>query len=385
MIENNHQDKELSVVAPTADERAGWTSASNATADGLCVGRHNAQRSLPELPSTPDEIEARDNGLQIHAALASRDPAKLEESQLNTYERCLEIEEKAVKQFFGEEANDLMTVAEERFWVFIENKYRHSAKVDRVYRSKTKALVLEYKTLPGDHATSSSNAQLRDQICLVHGNLLANEIGGLVVQPLVTMTPELVVFNAETLSSAITEMFARVTASNLGSERTAGPIQCAFCRAKFLCPAYEKFTAESMPMMNTFVDSPVDLWTAEQCGVFLERCGMAEKWLDAAKFAIRRRIEAGLLPGWKIGEGDKNFKVTDMNELSIRIGALGISHVDFIKICHPNKEAVTKLVRAATKTKGKGLAAEVEKLFSGICADERKRGSIERVQQPKGK
>jgi hypothetical protein len=32
--------------------RGGWTSASNALADRLCRGRYQAQRNLPELPSS---------------------------------------------------------------------------------------------------------------------------------------------------------------------------------------------------------------------------------------------------------------------------------------------------------------------------------------------
>lgn len=379
---------QFELVLPTPDVRGGWTSASNATADTLCEGRHQAQVGLPDLPREEGYAE---HGTAIHEALATRDPSKLSEAALQTYERCLEIEEMAVKQFFTEEERqDLMTVAEERFWVeLVRNpdkpdlgKLKHSGQVDRVYRSKTKALVLEYKTLPGEVASAASNEQLRDQVCLVSGNLMVTNIGAVVVQPLVTMKPELCAYNAEQIKAARAIMFDRVRASNRpGAKRAAGNVQCLYCKAKFQCKEYATFAAGQMPVMQSFIDAPVATWTAEQCGVFLERQKSAREWLDGALAQIRDRIERGELPGWKIGEGDRKFIVTDMTTLFNRSVQLGISEDEFMNLCTPNKEQLTKLVRKVTNTKGKALTQEVEKLLNGICADERKRGSIERVQQ----
>jgi hypothetical protein len=386
MTDKPNTSEQFELPIPKIDIRAGWTSASNAYADTLCVGRHLAQKGLPELPASDDYAT---HGNAIHAALATRDPSKLEESQLQTYERCLEIESKAIAQFFGDEAADLMTIAEERFWVVIDSaedgrKLKHSGQVDRIYRSRTKALLLEYKSLPGEHAAASSNEQLRDQTCLMAGALLVTNIGTVVVQPLVSMNPELCIYNADQIKAASALMFDRVRASNrVGGKRTAGEAQCNYCRAKGQCVPYQQFAAGQLPAMVEFVDSPVDTWTNEQCGVFLERVSTAEKWLENAKASIRSRIEKGELPGWKIGEGARKFEVTDMAELAGRCEALGIPNVELLKLCTPNKEALTKQVRTVTKTKGKGLTAEVDKLLNGIVGNERKKGSIERVPQLK--
>ena len=376
---------ELPHMPAKPDPRLGWTSASNARADSLCAGRHRAQAGLSDLPSEDGYAE---HGQAIHEALAKRDPAGLSEAALQTYERCLEIEDKAVKQFFGDEAADLMTIAEERYWVVLDvslddpakRKLSHSAQADRVYRSRTKALVVEYKTLPGDHPAASSNEQLRDQVCLVHGNLLVTTIGCVTVQPLVTMSPEICTYNAEQIKTATNLMFDRVRASNkAGALRAAGDIQCKYCRAKHQCAEYAVFVTAALPVMSSFVDSPLDTWTPEQCGVFLERYKTAEQWLEQAKLAIRRRIEAGELPGWQIGEGDRKFEVTDMSALAERCASLGIPNAELIGVCKPNKEGLTKLVRQVTSTKGKGLASQMDKLLDGVVGTERKQGSIERV------
>ncbi len=377
MTENKPEQFELPM--PATDPREGWTSASNARADGLCVGRHYAQRGLPDLPR--DEDDDASSGTKVHNALATRNPVALQENEHKTYDLCLEVEQVAVSQFFGTESDDLMTVAEERYWVVIDGTLKHSAQVDRVYRSKSKALIVEYKTLPGDHQVASSNEQARDGVCLVHGNLLVNLIGVVVIQPMITMKPEICTYNADQIKVATALMFDRVRASNaLGGKRTAGDVQCKWCRAKHQCLEYEQFAAGQLPAMTTFVDSPVATWTPEQCGVFLERLDVANRWLKECKEAIRRRIEAGQLPGWKIGEGDRMSKVTDMLQLHQRCKALGIPDEEFLQLCSPNKESLTKLVRKATSTKGKGLLSEMDKLLEGICTEDRKKGSIERVQ-----
>jgi hypothetical protein len=58
--------------ATTDPLRGEWTSASNALADRLCRGRHQAQINLPELPCT-DLSEA---GTVIHAVWTGTEPPR---------------------------------------------------------------------------------------------------------------------------------------------------------------------------------------------------------------------------------------------------------------------------------------------------------------------
>src|SRR5215471_14136736 len=52
--------------------RGEWTSASNALADRLCRGRHQAQQNLPELPKSDES----DSGSVIHSLWTGTKPRR---------------------------------------------------------------------------------------------------------------------------------------------------------------------------------------------------------------------------------------------------------------------------------------------------------------------
>lgn len=382
-------------------ERGIWTSASNADADLLCPGRHMAQQKARRT-EIPDKDAA--HGTAIHLALAKGDPSGLTLEQHETFIACQQIVQGCIKSFFGE-AQITHQANEARLWsswggIFGENgdqvrDIQHSGKLDRLYISGSKALVVEFKTLAGDVPAASSNQQLRDQAVLVYGgsatppkngrvDYVIKQIGCVVVQPLVTHSPEICLYEENDLIRATAEMQQRVNASNdHGSQRVAGESQCKFCRAAPYCPEYQAYATRSLPLAKTILDVPAALWTAEQCGQFLNAYSMAFNWLTDSKDAIRSRMEDGMeVPGHALREGNEVRHVANVQELFNRfvkldgntplekkvelfVSAADVGLGDF-------KEAVNKL----TGYKGKKLESTVDKILDGVVETKRNRSSI---------
>lgn len=358
------------------------TRASSAQADKLCQGRMQAQIGLPEVKS-----EDADYGNAIHAALYSGDDKGLDAQQLSISESCRDIEAKIVNQVFGADADKAKVIPENRLFVEVsipgqQGTVTHTGQPDRIYRVSLTGLVVDYKGLPGQKQSAEENEQIRDYIVMAARKYIMTDMYGVIIQPLVTHSPLLVHYDEAAINQAEQEMFARVAASHAKNPpRTAGEIQCQFCRAKGVCDTYAKWVSTKLPMQVSIFDVPVALWTPEQCAVFCERMGAASKWLEETKSAMKERLKAdpGSIPGWKLGEGSNREKVTDVNELHSRFIAAGGKSTDFLQCVNIVKKNFEMAVRGATGLKGKGLTGFLGGMYKGITESSPSEGSLERV------
>jgi hypothetical protein len=361
------------------DIRRGATSASNAPADALCAGRHLAQKGLPDI-----QTEDADFGTQIHTALAKSDDSGLSPEQQSIFEGCKQIELEMVKQFFGPDWEKAKAIREQRFWCKIKsgdgaNEYEHSGQVDVCYRLGTKALIIEYKTLPGDRPGVATNGQLRDQAVLVRGGLLVSEVGVGLSQPLVSYDPTICMYDEAALAQAEKEMFARVLASNSpDSPRTPGKPQCDFCKAKLQCAEYQKWAAVTVPGTSSLVDTPVVEWTPAQRATFCEQLPLATKWLESCKAEMKRLLKADpeAIPGWTLEDGNTRSWVVDPNALHQRFLESGGKTEAFMAAVAITKEKLTLAVREATKLKGKALERKVADLLAGLTESKQNDSSL---------
>lgn len=345
------------------DERKGCTSASNAQADLLCPGRHLAQQGCPDNDSE-DAIFGR----EIHAALAAGDGSKLTPEQFDIFEACQKIEAKKVGEFFGESKPTV--IREQRFWWRCkEPKMEHSGQPDVLYRTGTRALILEYKTLPGELPDSPSNLQLRDQVVLVYGNVpLLSEIGVAIIQPLVTSEPELCLYEKHHIQQAEAEMFARVAASNRAdSQRIPGDVQCKYCKAKGLCGPYQKWASSMLPEMS-ILDVPVASWTPEQRALFCDRRAVAQKWLDECVEAMKTCLQAdpASIPGYSLAPGKVRETIIDPQAVFDRFAAVGGKLDNFMRTIAVGKTKLKTELSVVTGQKGKALEETLKKLTQGL-------------------
>ena len=361
------QPKPQTVQQPSP-QRGASTSASNAAADALCPGRHLAQAQFPEEEKTGDAVY----GTRVHDALAAQKPTMLTAEQENVYEACNAITEKVLPVFFGDEIKNLLAIPnrEKRFWIKWADGLMHSGQIDAVYRKGTKALIVEYKTLNGDQQESSRNAQLRDQAVLFDFNCpLLTEIGVVVVQPLVTHSPELCVYKREHILQARDQLYARVKASNdPNSPRVAGELQCKFCRAKNGCPEYNAWAGQEVASAagsESLIDKPISMWTPAERAMFLERAVIVGKWIENCKDEMKRILKAdpNAIPGYTLKPGNNMTTILNPQEVFNTFSKEGGTLDKFMECVAVTKTKLTEAVRAVTKLKGKKLEDAVEAII----------------------
>lgn len=357
--------KDITEQSIDRTQRGAWTSASNAAADKLCPGRHNAQRGIPEVQSSDSDF-----GNAIHAALFKGDPAGLTADQEGIYLSVLEIEKKLCVKFFGPEVEGITPnpAKEKRYWsTWADPAFKHSAQVDRVHRRVTRALVLDVKSLAGEVAESPANLQLRDQACLFDMNNAAlTEIGVAIVQPLMTHSPEICVYSRADLMKARTEMYLRVEASNRAdAPRVPGPVQCKFCRAKGVCREYQAYVTALLPTPRSLVEIPIDDWTPVQRKEFCDNFDIAQKWLNAAWDAMVEGAEkdGSFVPGYTLKDNPQRGTIINLQKVFDRASALGIPLADFLEKSTIGKGNLKELLRSFAKLKGKALDSQMEKVI----------------------
>lgn len=357
------------------DDRRGGTSASNAEADLRCPGRHLAQKSIPveEEKEDPD----RDWGKLIHAALAEPSGsggtilAKLSLDQRDVHDRCREIERKAIQQIFPDAsgASPLTIIREKRYWMLVDQQFVHSGKPDLLAIQGKRGLLVEYKTLPGDVPEAPTNQQLRDQMVLTAGAHQLNEVFVLVDQPMVTMTPEIARYGLDEIKRSESEMMDRVRRSNNPqSPRLAGEAQCNHCRAKRNCAEYTKFAGALVPAMMSLLNVPVAAWTPEQRGFFCDRLGIAQKWLDDTKDAMKAGLEKDptFVLGWHLTPGAERRAVKDPQAIFNRFAALGGSAPKFMRCVTVQLGKLKEEINDLTGARGKALEAAMNTLTEGL-------------------
>lgn len=351
------------------NERDGWTSASSAQADAACPGRHQAQKGMPDTKSKDAMF-----GTVIHEALAKQSDEGLNSDEASVYESCVSIESKLLVQVFGGDAASIVPIREKRYWVEWKTDrftLKHSGQIDCVYRKGTKALIIEYKTLPGDVPDSSKNQQLRDQVALLDANTgMLSEVVVVVIQPLVTHSPELCVYGRPEIERSKREMFERVSMSSLeNAPRIAGELQCKYCRAKMGCSEYQRSNGESLPsvIVAGLTEIPVSQWTLEHRRLFLDRRKSAQDWLDNCELECKRLLESdpGSVPGWCLKPGRITEKVTDPQKVFDRFSSKGGSLEQFMACLDVGKTKLKDMTKSVTKLKGKKLDDEMDALFDG--------------------
>ena len=358
-------------MTPQPQSRGLWTSASNAAADALCPGRHLAQAGILESRGADAE-----SGTLIHLALAIQDSTGLTLEQQEVYDACQEIDQRESAKLFAQLGEGQPKVTrEQREWVRFKDasgrEIAHSGQYDVLRRAGVCGLITDYKTLQGDTPESPRNMQLRDLVVLVarKPGALLKSIAVMVVQPLVTHTPEITIYEEDDINKAEQEMLVRVAASNNpASKRVAGEVQCKFCLAKRRCPEYQQFAGAMVPGVQSLLSVPVEQWTPAQRGVFLDKRSVAQKWLDDCEAAMKAGLakDPAFADGWALAPGRTRETITDAQAAFERFCKLGGTAAQFLSTVSVGKSKLKEAINAVTGAKGKQLDETVKQLCDGI-------------------
>ncbi len=363
----------------TTQDRGESTSASNAEADKLCQGRHLMQRGMPD-DSTRDSVY----GSRVHDALAKQDSRGLTPEQDDCYETCMAIEKKLVAQLFPDATKPIVPIREKRWWIIWADGLKHSGQTDTVYRLGTKALIIEYKALAGEVPVSSKNMQLRDQTCVYeHNSPLLEFVAAVVIQPFVTHSPEICVYTKEQIMRAREEMYRRISDSNKeGAPRTAGEVQCKFCKGRFKCPEYGQFAGQMVatPETKELIAVPVASWTPAMRRLFMERLPVAEKWLEGCKAEMKALLKANpeSVPGYELKPGRINQPIINAQVVFDRASKQGVPLEKFMSCVSVGKGDLKAVLKEATALKGKKLDEAMDEVLAGNTETKQSEPSIVR-------
>ena len=368
------------------DERRGHTSASNAAADRLCLGRHNAQKGLEETESA----EAS-QGTLIHDVFAGlKEESVLDSDSAKTLRRAQEIESIILGNWLC--GIDVKGPAEchreKRLWNYVEN---HSGQADAFWLVDAEggkhALIEDLKSLYGDHQDADENEQLRDLAALIYCTYGVQSVTAFINQPRVAWKIEdvkLVRYSEKDLMRAYREMNERVLASNEpNAKRIVGPKQCQHCKAAGTsrCP-------ESQKALVTLGTAQFDIETASPAerGDWLEKLTMiasiAEKSISELKAGIRKNGD-GWAEGWGLGKAKKSREI-DPQSIPM-IGASLSAHFDtfepvqLAKCCKISVPKLQELHAKLSGLKGKQAFDHFEELFSELIETTEQQKPVSRI------
>lgn len=341
--------------APVSDDRGLWTSASNAEADELCQGRHQAHSVLPDTERDEDS----DAGTRIHAWLAAMASGEtlppLSDDDLEIAEKCWAYAQAEIENW--SDGLPVTLNVEHRCWA-VWGSIQHSGKADLVASVQEEhgvmKLIMDYKTGRGSVEEPAKNMQLRDLAALQPGFPLSVTVQ--IIQPLAgKSTP--CVYDFEDLKRATADMKNRVLASNApNATRVAGEVQCKYCRAKRTCPEYAMQLA-MVPTTSLSEMQPADL------GKVLAICrDVGEK----AEEEVRRLLDLGIeVPGWTLVPGHTTSKIKSPEGVWTKCDAIGVKASEFMSAVTVHKTPLKTVVKKATGLKGKALDEALASVLEG--------------------
>jgi len=158
------------------DVRDNFPSTSSMWRTSECPGWLQLSKDIPRK-DTKDSLA----GTAGHAALAG-EAVDLDSKMEMTVEACREIADRIVKEF-GFEGCEVLK--EKRFWAESNGQKICSGQVDELYFRPDMFLIIDYKTLFGEHQEAASNWQLRTLDYVVGSQIESLEMNSAcaIVQP----------------------------------------------------------------------------------------------------------------------------------------------------------------------------------------------------------
>jgi hypothetical protein len=358
-------------------ERLDLPSASQMWRNSECHGNRILIESLREkgiLGSSQEQTADSKLGDRIHASLAG-EPETLERKAEETKNECEKLANKAATQFFGQEPDEFMRILyEQRFWYHIGETPFFSAKPDRLYIDSTGILDPNFKTGRNEEEDAHLNLQLRTEVVVIkHCYPEVPLIGVCIIQPWVTHTPEIALYDEEACHKALIEILEIVDATAWDDKRKAGP-WCKFCPARAFCPEARELATRYPITIN------VDALPDGQAGAeVLEKVKIAEGILEALKSAYKQKItdEPDSIPGWWIGKGKKiryvnGWKKAEEIALSLFEKTTAVSFDDLVTL------PIGKLEQwADEKLELHGKA--FDEAFESVICTKQTAGSLEKI------
>jgi hypothetical protein len=361
-----------------------------------CPGSHQAELAAPEVE---EETTEADHGNEVHAILAGElDEDKASADVVQTAEMCND----QVSSLLSEWGRDVDHWLSEKRYAMVYDGKEHRvveakqgllAKVvftgqfDRLYISGAHGLLIDFKSLRGDHASAIENPQLMSLAVLVAKKHKLETVRVALVQPL-KGKPTTADFTLEGLKKAEPWLLDAFEA-----ERNAGPDDrragkwCTYCKAQPGCWAWKKHAERARDTKLVPTDSllaqtmsPQDVAEFDAfCSHVITQAKRGKAWVQALVLQDPSRYASHFTTDTTEGRAT----ITDLSTVWQRVEQDGIPHDKFLACLTARKDdsKATGLpglkgeIRRALKLKGRALDNKLDAVLDG-CITEGKKKTI---------
>lgn len=330
----------------TSSSKRPRLTSSGLAAAALCWGKPNAEAPFADTPT--DESE---RGVDLHKYFfTGLDYSHLTVEDRELLDEAHRLGEKFIQSF--REANGLtesdvaFTLHEIQLYGDVPGKPDHVL----LWRCSEFACILDLKSGMLDVDDADHNYQLADYSLLIHEREGSKVIGCAIVQP-TALGPRLTqaFYTAEQMPMVKAEV-QRINARTLPDDapRTPGEKQCQFCKAKSACPEY-KATFEAIEVQKPLAIETLD---NERLEKLKQGCSFANAIEKIVNDELRKRIEEGRMPGWKLKNTGSTREVTDpiqlFEDLSIGLKDHGFTAWEYEQTRETKWGALEALVQKLT-------------------------------------
>ena len=395
-----------------SEERKHLPSASAFPRLDACPGSHLLAVELRDAGLIPEEITTRDSdaGTIGHAMLEfwARNPqmfdqpegmwsqeaqavwAKLSPAMRETFWMATAQAARLLRDHgFDYRAADFI---EERMWLTHDDVELGSAKLDCVWMTSDKALIIDWKTLYGDHDDADINGQLRMQVACASQRVNVPLIIVAVVQPRAG-APTVAKYTEELqkMAYAYCQVLAE-SAMDPDASRAPGE-HCKNCDCLAYCPEAANVTdhVAQFGELPLPIEDIVANVGPKELSALMRACSIAAHVTEAVKAELRRRIESGqVIEGpdgkvWQIGKGKTLRPVEDPQRLWIQAIAEvpEMSAGDMMSCVVVSKGSFEEMLRPKAGLDGRKNSGAwkdlIKKVYDGCLGEKTTEGSLELV------
>jgi hypothetical protein len=357
-----------------SDPRKGLPSASSMQRIMSCRGSLPLTEQLRTMGMLPEDrgSDDADKGTRIHEILAKfakgedLNRADFDSEEWTTAEKLWERAQEIITEFFGDDLSDVEFVVEERLWLNDRTGEKIlSGQFDLIgIRASTgDALLIDYKTLFGEHPPASLNWQLRTGAVLIREIWGATAIRIVLLQNAApTSKQDVDVIDLDGWLEEIEELPAMAKRDPLQVGFTRGH-WCNYCPAKLACPKIK----HDLAIMEATPEAVIQGASNDQLGELLDRLESVSTLEATAKREADWRLRNGAtIPGWKLEASKGKRKITDPAAVGRALIDMGAETETVLGVMSMPVGKAEAILSEVSGKKGKALKSLFEEITDGF-------------------
>jgi len=365
-----------------------------------CPASHKAELAAGDVP---EDTRDADHGNEVHAILAGElDEGNASTDAVQTAEMCENQCWELLNEWHGggaaadvyKECRYGLTRIGGVVEVTADTKADviFSGQLDRLYVCGRRGLLIDVKSLRGDHASAIENPQLMSLAVLVAKKHKLETVRVALVQPL-KGKPTTADFVGHGLKLAESWLLAALEA-----ERNAGPDDrragkhCQYCRARFGCRVFQEFAIQQVEVIEPATIAGLDgesqrkaMWAraldlpAARLAAAMNGLAMVKRYVATIEGVAKARAENDpeFQQFFTLKEKKGKRSISDVGKVFAACETHGVTAEQFTALCSIGLGDVKQLLKDATKAKGKALDNLHDAVLTG--AVEIGKGSVELV------